>query len=242
MHSPAVACEQVHDSLWIAEGEIVDFYGFAYPTRSVVVRLDNGDLWVWSPVRLTEAIIRDLQVLGPVRHLVSPNKLHHLYLQDWKQAFPEAQLWGPASTIKKRRDLKFHAALRGLSPAEWQGEIDQAWFTGSLIMDEVVFFHRPSRTVIVADLIEALTEEFLREHWPWWMRLLARVDGIAAQNPGAPREWRVTFLDRLPARAARQKVLGWSADRVVMAHGDWVRKDGHAYLERSLAWLGPPLR
>jgi hypothetical protein len=44
--------EQVHHALWIAEGENVNFYGAAYPTRSVIVQLENGDLWVWSPVKL----------------------------------------------------------------------------------------------------------------------------------------------------------------------------------------------
>jgi len=26
---------------------------------------------------------------------------------------------------------------------------------------------------------------------------------------------------------------------VIMAHGEWQRTNGHAYLKRSLAWLGP---
>jgi hypothetical protein len=45
--------DQVHDALWVAEGEIVPFFGFSYPTRSVIVQLTNGDLWIWSPVKLT---------------------------------------------------------------------------------------------------------------------------------------------------------------------------------------------
>jgi hypothetical protein len=48
--------EQLHELLWLAEGEIVSFYGFPYPTRSVVARLESGDLWVWSPIRLVPAL------------------------------------------------------------------------------------------------------------------------------------------------------------------------------------------
>ena len=44
--------EKLDDALWVAEGDIVSFFGFPYPTRSVVVRLDAGRLWVWSPIRL----------------------------------------------------------------------------------------------------------------------------------------------------------------------------------------------
>jgi hypothetical protein len=228
----------LHDSLWLADGGLVSFYGFPYPTRSVIARLSDGGLWVWSPVRLSPELRREVDALGAVRHLVSPNKLHHLYLQDWGAAYPRARLWGPHSTVAKRRDLKFQAALEDDPPPEWGSEIDQAWFRGSMVLDEIVFCHRPSATVIVADLIEALGDSFLREHWRGWQRLTARLDGITAARPGAPREWRLSFLNRPVARAARDKVLGWACERVIVAHGEWPRSDGHAYLARALAWLG----
>src|SRR3569623_96789 len=84
--------EQVDEALWIAEGAIVSFFGAPYPTRSVIARLRTGELWIWSPVELTESLRAQVNGLGPVRHLVSPNKLHHLYLHDWKAAYPDAQL------------------------------------------------------------------------------------------------------------------------------------------------------
>lgn len=146
--------EQVDDAIWIAEGGNVSFYGAPYPTRSVIVRLKDGGLWMWSPVRLTANLRVDVDRLGSVRHLVSPNKLHHLYLKEWKEAYPEAALWGPQSTIKKRSDLSFGEPLTDSPPPEWLPDIDQAWFRGSFAMDEIVFFHQPSGTAIVADLIK----------------------------------------------------------------------------------------
>lgn len=106
-------------------------------------------------------------------------------------------------------------------------------------MDEVVFFHRPSRTAMFADLIEAFDDEFLRRNWPWWGRPLAQLDGIVAANPGAPREWRLSFFDRKPARAARNKALGWDCERVIVAHGEWRRSGGREFVRRALSWLGP---
>ena len=105
------------------------------------------------------------------------------------------------------------------------------------MMDEIVFFHRPSQTVILADLIEAFSDDFLKEHWSWWQRPMAALDGITLKKPGAPREWRLSFSDRKPARAARDKVLDWPAERVIMAHSEWQRTDGHAFSKRALAWL-----
>jgi hypothetical protein len=34
-----MALEVIGDSIWLVEGDVVDFYGFPYPTRSVIVRL-----------------------------------------------------------------------------------------------------------------------------------------------------------------------------------------------------------
>jgi hypothetical protein len=98
--------EQIDKALWIADGEIVRFLDFPFPTRSVIARLAGGDLWGWAPVRLTPNLRSDLDRLGCVRHLLSPNKMHHLNLKDWSKADPQLQLWGPQSTIRKRPDLK----------------------------------------------------------------------------------------------------------------------------------------
>ena len=140
---------------------IVSFYGFPYPTRSAVIRFDNDDLWVWSRIRLSKSLLDEVDQLGRIAHLVSPNKIHHLYLQDWKAVYPAAHVWGPSSTINERRDLRFREPLSDIPPMEWQPDLDQAWFRGSPVLDEVVFLHRPSRTVIVADLIENFTDRFI---------------------------------------------------------------------------------
>ncbi len=229
---------QIAENIWLGEGEIVDFYGFPYPTRCLVVRLAGGGLWVWSPITLTPQLRAEIENLGPVGHLVSPNKIHHLYLSQWKEAFPAARLWGPASTIRKRRDLEFEPALENTPPGAWGAEIDQAWFRGSFFMDEIVFCHRSSATVIIADLSENFGQAFLDTHWRGWKRAIARPWGITEAHGYPPLEWRLTWWHRVPARRALAKVLSWQAERVVMAHGEWQRQDGQAYLERAFAWLG----
>ncbi len=229
--------ERLHDALWVAEGEIVNFFGFAYPTRSAIARLPNGQLWVWSPVNLTPDLRKHVDNLGPVGHLVSPNKLHHLYLQEWKSAYPEAQLWAPQTTIHKRPDIEFQEALLDSPPAAWLDDIDQAWFRGSFAMDEIVFLHRPSATAIVADLIQMFSDHFLREHWGR-LRFLARLDGLTQDKACAPLEWRFSFINRAPARRAREKVLSWDCQQVIVAHGDWPRSNGKAFLKNSFRWLG----
>jgi len=229
--------EAIGADIWLAEGEIVDFHGFPYPTRSVIVRLPDGVLWVWSPVALTEKLADAVAQLGIPRHLVSPNKIHHLYLQDWKARWPQAQLWGPESTLRKRRDLTFEPALDSEPPADWQGVFDMVRVRGSIFMDEMVFYHAPSRTVILADLSENFSDHFLKRHWKGWQRRGAKFWGIVEGKGYAPLEWRWSFLNRSPLRTAKRKILSWPAEKVVMAHGTWQRKNGAAFLARIFSWV-----
>jgi hypothetical protein len=58
--SPRIVLEAVDRDLWIADGPTVRFYGFPYPTRAAIVRLGDGGLWVWSPIRLVEGLAREV--------------------------------------------------------------------------------------------------------------------------------------------------------------------------------------
>ena len=230
--------EKLAENIWIAEGDIVDFHGFPYPTRCVIVRLADDELWCWSPIALTPKLKSAIDRLGQPKHLVSPNKIHHLYLQDWKDAWPDAKLWGPASTISKRSDLTFEAPLEDEPPAAWQGAIDQIWFNGSPVMDEIVFFHRPSQTAILADLSENFSESFIRQYWKGWKRWIAKPWGITEGKGHAPLEWRLSFIRRRATRAARDRLFAWKPRRVIMAHGEIQFENGLAFLKRAFAWLG----
>ena len=232
-----MALDPVDDGLWIAEGPLVDFHGFPYPTRTAVARLPAGGLWVWSPVRLSAELKRCVDRLGPVTHLVSPNKLHHLSLAEWHGAYPAAKLWATASTIEKRSDLTFEPPLRDEPPVEWQGTFSQAWFRGSPLVDEVAFVHKPSSTALLADLSENFSPAFLAANWKPWQRWVAHAAGIVEGQGKTPLDWRLSWLNHAPGRAAREKLLAADPERVIMAHGQWIRQGGRDFLARVLAWL-----
>ncbi|TSE02907.1 DUF4336 domain-containing protein [Mesorhizobium intechi] len=229
--------EPLGSNLWIADGGIVSFKGFDYPTRMAVVRLTDGGLWLWSPVERTAAIEAEIRALGPVRHIVSPNKLHYLFLGEWKAAFPGASLWATAATIAKCKELDFSRALTDEPPAEWKGQIDQFYFTNSPFMDELIFFHRASRTAIIADLSQTFSETFLKRHWPWWMRPIARLSKMVEGWGYPPIDYRISFRNRATARPKIRELIGKHPEHVVVAHGEVVRTGGEAFLRRAFSWL-----
>lgn len=225
---------EVDRNLWIADGGSVPFFGFPYPTRMAVARLSGGSLWVWSPIQLDETLKDAVDRIGPVRYLVSPNKLHHLYLGEWKRAWPAAKLYASPGLARRRRDLSFDAELGDEADPNWAADIDQVIFHGSFAMEEVVFLHRSTRTAIFTDLIQRFDPATLHG----WRRLIMQLDGMVGPNGSAPREWRLSFWNRAAARRAKRKVLEWNPQRVIIAHGEWVREDARAVLERALAWMG----
>jgi hypothetical protein len=167
------APERIDEALWLAEGETVSFYGFAYPTRSVIVRLAENRLWVWSPIRLRDELRSDIERLGPVAHLVPPNKLRHLHLAQWKSAYPAGQSFGDRSR-RSRAVASSNSLARSAEPHRPNGATTSTrpGFADRLRWTRLTSFHRPSRTAIVADLIQAFDNAFLARNWPWWARPL----------------------------------------------------------------------
>lgn len=224
---------QFGPEIWIVDGPVLSFFGFPYPTRMAVIRLGDGSLFVWSPVALSDALRDSVRALGPVRHLVSPNALHHVFLKEWKSAYPAARLYAPPRLRRKRQDLIFDAELGDAAVPEWTGDIEHVVLHGSFYLTEIVFFHRVSRTVLFADAIQ----NFPRDWFTGWRGVVCRLGGIVGPNPGMPRDWRSTFLNRRAARAALERILAWPIERVLIAHGDLPTGDGAELVRRAFTWL-----
>jgi len=225
--------EEFGQSLYIADGPIVSFYGFPYPTRMAVVRLSDGSAWVWSPVALSDDLVDSIESIGPVRFVVSPNKIHHLFLSEWASRWPDARLYAPPGLAERKPELKFDGELGDEAEPAWAADIDQVIFHGSVAMEEVVFFHRQSRCAIVCDLIQRHSETDMTG-WKGW---LMRLDGLVGERGSTPREWRASFFRRKLARAAREKVLSWNPERLLIAHGECAQTGASEIIADSLSWM-----
>ncbi|MGR3320376.1 MAG: DUF4336 domain-containing protein [Pseudooceanicola sp.] len=236
-YEPLNTLKPVAPDVWIVDGPHIRFYGLPFPTRMTVVRLKGGGIWLHSPIRLTEALKDEIAALGPVTDLVAPSVIHYAYLGDWKRAFPEATAWiAPgveARALKHEVPLEFDEHLDGADPA-WNADFDWLIVRGSPVVQEAVFHHRASRTLILTDLIE----NFEPRKVPWWMRLVLKPAGIRAPHGGMPRDMRMTFREHeAQLRASVERMIGWRPERVILAHGAWFESDGAARLRAAFGWL-----
>lgn len=221
--------QSIAKDLWVVDGPRVSFLGLPYPTRMVLIRLPEG-VWVWSPVALDEALVDEISTIGPVKWLVEPNKLHHLFLPQWLERFPEAQAYAPPGLSKKKPEVSFAGSLGDQPEPDWAPWIDQLVVRGSFFMDEVVFFHRPSQTCIVGDLVQRHDPKLFTRGQRWLMN----ADALVGERGSTPRDWRATFIRRKASRRALEKMLDWEPERLLIAHGSCAMKDGGAVLKDAL--------
>lgn len=231
---PMAALQKFDDEIWVAPGPIVSSFGFRYPTRMIAIRLADGGLFLWSPVAMSPDLRKAIDALGPVRFIVAPNSLHHVYVLEWRTAYPSAVLYAAPGLRERRTDIDFDADLGEETPLAWAGQIDQALVHGNRITTEVVFFHRKSGVVLFVDLIQ----HFPKGWFKGWRAAIARLDGMTGSEPQVPQKFRLAFTDRIAARASLERILCWPAEKVIMAHGEPVRAGGREFVQRAFRWLG----
>ncbi len=223
--------DSIAPNLWVARRPLKLAVG-DIGTRMTVIRLVDGSLFLHSPVRLDEATRAAVDELGPVRHLIAPSKVHHLFAGDFKAAYPDALLYGPPGLAEKRRHLHIDSVLGDEAPEAWRAEIEQHLFRGAPRMNEVVFFHRASRTLLLTDLAfnvpAGRTEGARLFYW---------IVG-AAGHFGPHRLVRLVIRDRAAARASLERILAWDFDRVIVTHGEILETGGKERLRQGFAFLG----
>ncbi len=202
--------------------------GLSLGTRTTVVRRADGDVVVLSPGPLDDADAAAIAALGPVRAIVAPNLLHHLFLAAASARFAEARLYAPAALAHKEPTLH----IDGPAAAAADGSLRAIEVGGMPRLEETLFVHAPSRTLVATDLVFNV-----RPPAPWLTRTFMRFNG-GFDRFGPTRICRSLCKDRAAVRAAIDRVLGEDFDRVVVAHGRVLASGGREALRQGFAWLG----
>lgn len=230
---PTALLEPFGRGIWTANGPAVSSIGFRYPTRMAVMKLADASLLVWSPIAFSEELRAHVDAIGAVRFIAAPNSLHHLSLTAWQTAYPKALLYAAPGLREKRKDIAFDGDLGDAPAPGWDGQIDQVVMHGNLITTEVVFFHLNSGTVLFTDLIQ----NFRPGWFTGWRAIVARLDRLVGDEAQVPQKFRTAFVNRAAARAGLERILAWPAQKVLMAHGSPIQKNGQAFIRRAFRWL-----
>ena len=225
-----MSLQPVGPDLWTLQHPMKFPGGVRLPTRMTVARLPDGALWLHAPVPIDDALAAELAALGPVAHLVAPSLMHHLFVPRALGRYPQARLWAAPGLEEKRPALPVAEALTDQAPAAWRAVIDQHLVRGAPRLNEVVFLHRPSRTLIVADLVFNV-----RHAEGWATNLVLRTMGTRGRL-GQSRLWHFYARDRAAVRSSVEEILRWDFDRILPGHGEPFAGDARAALRDAL-WI-----
>lgn len=218
------------DGFWV---HAVPYRAMGMPLgrQLVVVRLPDGGLWIHSPVPMTPELRRELTALGPVRHVVGPNLWHDECLREFQAEHPDALFHAAPGLAEQKRDVRFGAELSDIPHPDWAGVLEQHLVRGMPAMNEIVFHHRPSRSLILADLAFNLGPE-----GPRWFAWMMRAYGAWGRF-GPTRLEKLMMRDRAAVRASLDRILEWDFQRVIVGHGRNIEMDAKQRFREAFAFL-----
>lgn len=234
LYSPVDVPKQLAQDIWIVDSGPISAMGMKLPVRMSIIRLNDGSLLLHSPTRYTPQLGRALEELGTIRHLIAPTVAHWMFLKDWQRAYPEVISWG----VPRLRDraqvrksgIRIDADLDHQAPDAWNDEIEQGIVRGGGF-EEAWFLHEPSRTLLLADLVENLRPAKLTPGTAAAMRATLATHATTGLHVRA-----ALGLGGESARESIRTMLVTEPERVVFAHGDIFTRDAAEQLRRAFAW------
>jgi len=188
----------------------VHYGGMDLFSRTTLVRLDDGTLWVHSPCPIDDQLANAIKQLGNVAFIVAPGTFHHLYVTDFQNHFPEAETFVCPGLEKKREDIKYDWILGNRPDHRWQSEFDQVAITTATLISEVAFLHKRSKTLILVDLLENIGDDYTHDAGLllkfWWKAVFHMWN-----NPKAAPEYQMSWGNReaIKKRTGDDSFLGF---------------------------------
>lgn len=220
--------QNIAPNLWHTQHSFV-VSGIRVSSRMTVVRLQDGRMWLHSPVPITDALRAELMALGEVAYVVAPSKAHHLFAADCMVAFPQAKLFGAPGLPAKRPDLQGMRELQAVAEPAWLQDLEQLFFAGMPLVNETVWFHKPTRTLIVTDLLQCYQGDL-----SFGLKIYAKLTGTR-NKLAVPKTVRWLVKNKTAALTSATKILDWPFERVVVAHNSIIEADAHSVVETAFA-------
>jgi hypothetical protein len=228
---------EIDRNLWVVDRPL-KYFGLEVGTRMTIIRLSTGDLVAISPIKIDRETIEQIALLGQIKYIIAPNLYHHLFITEFQSIYPDAQLWATSTLADKKPDLVIDRPLVDRRNSIFD-EIDYLFFDGFQTLDlngytpldEYVFYHRTSRTLILTDTAVYFDDRFVP-----MTQLVARLMGGYKLLRPSPLE-KLATRDKIAVKKSVDLVLEWDFDRVIMAHGSIVETGGKKQFKSGYDWF-----
>lgn len=218
------------DGIWLATIP-ASILGMQLTTSMAVVRLKEDQLLLYSPVALTDELKVAVEQVGQVSHLYAPNLFHHLYIKSWADAFPDAKVHAPVGLEKKQPELRIDRHHPSEEPADFADVLEEYPIDG-FRLSETVLLHKPSKTVIVADLVHNIGQPEGR-----WTRMYSKAMGFYDKVAMSKMIRWTAFSDKSAAKQSLGRLFEQPFDNLVVGHGAPIQSGAKDILVAANQWL-----
>jgi hypothetical protein len=226
--------EYLPERIWLKEYPI-RYAGTTFNARMTVIRLKDSSIMIHSPCGIDHGTKVEIEKLGDVSFIVAPGSYHYLYVKSAQEAFPKAETFICPGIERKCPELDFDWILGDRPDPRWENDFEQVLVRGNKYIWEVAFFHIPSKTLILVDLLENITDMTPGVNWLlklWWKAIFHMWN-----HPKPAPEYQLGWRGKLAARKSLMRICEWRSERIIIAHGDLIEKDTKKML--IAAWKNP---
>lgn len=195
-----------------------------------IIRLRSGELVIHSTGPFTQEDVGAISALGKPGWLMDVMLRHDTFSKRGREAFPGLPFLAPAGFSQL---VGFPTEPLVPPPVAWGNELEVLRLEGVPSMEEHAVFHRPSRTLIVADLLFNFGSNVSA-----WTRFLVLCAVGTKHHPGMPRPFRMAVKDKAAFERSVRALMQWDFDRIIVGHGEIVGTGGKRQLGEALKRAG----
>lgn len=215
--------ELLADNLWLLRFPL-RLLGLQIGRNVAVIRLASGKLIIHSTAPFSPETVARIRAKGEPAWLIDATRFHDSCAAEGRAAFQEVTYLVPEPFPHPDR---LRAVTLEKAPQEWAGEVELRRIDGMPNVQEHVLLHRPSRTLVVGDVLFNFPENAT-----WWTKLVARwvlrLDGLV----GMSLVFRSMIRDKQAFHRSMDDILAWDFDRVIVGHGSVVETGGKELLRK----------
>lgn len=221
--------QKIGDRIWTGSFEL-KAVGLNIGRNVTAIQLSSGEVLIHSTAPFRNKAIEEIREIGEVAWITDPMLDHDTFSKQGAAAFSNAVFLAPEG----------FASLDGVdqrpllpSPVEWEPDIEVLLIEGAPSFSEHVFFHKPSKTLIVCDLLLNFPDVV-----SIWEGMLLRLGLGPYRAPGTSRRLKLAIKDKAAFRNSIEQVMKWDFESVVVGHGEPILQDARVNAYRAFQRAG----
>lgn len=196
--------------------------------RRMFILEHEGRLMLQSPFLLQPEVAGKLNQLGEVTDVVVPTIFHDTFLKEVMVEYPAATYYAVSGAEKHIHHGIKQAPVQQLAETVWNDILVNIPIDGMPRVNECLFYHKPSKTLLVSDL---LFNTAGLDHG--WLHLFARMMGFAGK-PSPSRLFKSMIRDKQAFATSLRKVLNYDFDQILTSHFECIDTGGRPAIEQVL--------